>query len=88
MSQAPDTQPGPYYVSVIRGNNDHTLVSGPYPLHQDALDRVNKSRIVSERHDPRAAWYAFGTVRMREAFDGPGVLQRWGYNLDLEKEAA
>ena len=88
MTQIADTAPGPYYISVIResGFKDARLLSGPYPTHQEALDLVDKARSISERHDPRAVWYAFGTLRMKDAFTEPGILQKWGYDLNLERE--
>jgi hypothetical protein len=93
MTQLADTAPGPYYISVIResGFKDARLVSGPYSTHQEALDLVDKARRIAEQHDSRAAWYAFGTLRMKDAFAEPGILQKWGYDLNLKrttKEAA
>jgi hypothetical protein len=89
MSQIPDTAPGPYYVSVVRDwkPEDARLVSGPYATHAEALALVDKARRIVEDRDPRAAFFAFGTVRMKEAFDRPGALQSWGYGLDLERSA-
>lgn len=82
--QAPDTAPGPYYVSALRDVRT-ALVSGPYPDHAAALAHVEKARAVAEKHDPRAVFDAFGTVRIKEEYDKPGMLQLWGYDLQLNK---
>ena len=65
------------------------MVSGPYQKHADALALVDKARGICQDIDPRAHWYAFGTARIKDATcTDPGVLQRRGYNLALEREAA
>ena len=89
-SQVPDTAPGPYYVSVIRDGSpsDARLVSGPYPTHKEALDLVDRARRLCERLDPKACFYAFGTVRMKDTFDTIGILQKYGYGLDLSLPVA
>lgn len=88
--QLPDTAPGPYYVSVIREGkfDDARIVSGPYDTHEAALALVGKARRIAENHDPRAVWYAFGTVRMKCEFSEPGALQKLGYDLALERTVA
>jgi hypothetical protein len=83
--QQPDTQPGPYYVSAIDGSK-WALVSGPYETHQEALDLVDKARRIAVSLDPRAHFAGFGTARIKDGSTPPGVLQRWGYSLQLEKE--
>ena len=87
MTQIPDNAPGPYYISVTRDGTttDARLVSGPYDQHADALALVDKARRVCETMDVKAVWYAFGTVRMRPDYNVPGILQKQGYSLDIEK---
>ena len=87
-AQMPDTAPGPYYVSVMREGGDWRLVSGPYPQHAIALELISKARRICEDMDPKSCWYAFGTVRMAEDCDTPGILQKSGYDLALERRAA
>jgi hypothetical protein len=87
-AQMPDTAPGPYYISVMKDSGDWRAVSGPYPLHVTALSLVDKARRICEQMDARACWYAFGTVRIKDACTEPGILQKSGYNLALEREAA
>lgn len=61
---APDTKPGAYYVSVMRGA-DYRLLAGPWiDNHAAALAAVDAVRDVAQDLDPRAAWYAFGTCRL------------------------
>jgi len=80
-----DTAPGPYYVSALDAGR-YVLASGPYASHRAALDRVALVRAIAERHDSRAVFYAFGTVRMAPDVSRPGVVQGWGYDaLTLAK---
>ena len=85
MNQQPDTSPGPYYVSVQDGSRS-SLLSGPYNTHQEALDLVDKANDIACQFDPRAHFYAFGTARIKDGSSPQGVLQKFGYNLKLEKE--
>lgn len=63
MSQAPDTQPGNYYVTVIDGARVGRLL-GPFPDdHAAALALVDVVRDKAIEIDPRAHFYAFGTIR-------------------------
>jgi len=80
FTQEPDSQPGPYYVSV-ENNGSYRLLSGPYDTHSEALSRVSLARRVSERHDAKAVWYGFGTTRMKPDYNKPGILQQWGYAM-------
>jgi hypothetical protein len=82
-AQEPDTQPGDYFVSVLDGGR-HALVSGPYVNdHAAALADVEHCRTLAEKHDARAVFYAFGTVRLASKSGKVGQLQRWGvYDLD------
>jgi hypothetical protein len=87
--EMPDAAPGPYYISVRKEGGDWRMVSGPYDKHADALALVDKARGICQDMDPRSFWYAFGTVRIKDATCiDPGILQRSGYNLALEREAA
>jgi hypothetical protein len=75
--QKPDTKPGDYYVSVVdRGSNDGrgrtALALGPFPNdHAGALARVDEVRSYVTGADPRATWWAFGTVRIDSADGNP-----------------
>lgn len=64
MGQAADSKPGNYYVSVVDGARVGRLV-GPFENdHAGALAMVDKARAKAQELDPRACWYAFGTVRV------------------------
>lgn len=64
MSQQPDTKPGMYYVSVMDGARTGRLL-GPFENdHAGALAMVDKVRDKAQELDPRAAFYAFGTIRL------------------------
>jgi len=86
--QLPDTAPGPYYISVMRDDGQVRLLSGPHSFHAEALDLVDKAGAIAAKIDIKAVWYAYGTVRMQEGFAVPGVLQKLGYSLSLDREAA
>lgn len=60
----PDTKPGAYYVSVVRGSDWRPLVGPFINNHAAALDLVDAARDKAMSLDPRAVWYAFGTVRI------------------------
>jgi hypothetical protein len=64
MSQQPDTKPGMYYVTVMDGARVGRLL-GPFENdHAGALAMVDAVRKKAEEIDPKACWYAFGTVRI------------------------
>lgn len=75
--QEPDTKPGHYFVSCIDGRRV-ALLAGPFVNdHARALSMVEPARTAAELADPRAIWYAFGTVRLdadHPRADRPGVL--------------
>lgn len=78
MSQQPDTQPGEYYVSVRDGGRTGLLL-GPFTNdHKAALDLVEKVRTKAEELDPRAVFYAFGTVRL----EGNDKVPIWAGSLN------
>jgi hypothetical protein len=73
-TQQPDTAPGNYYVSVRDGTRAGLLV-GPFPNdHAGALAWVVAAQRKAEEVDPWAAFYGFGTVRMKQTYDEPGIL--------------
>lgn len=62
--QTPDTKPGAYYVSAVDAGRT-ALLFGPYiNNHAGALAAVERIQKVACELDPRAHWYAFGTVRL------------------------
>jgi hypothetical protein len=67
-------------VSVVRDGNvsDARLLSGPYALHASALAAVPEATRVASDFDPKAWFYAFGTVRMAASYSEPGILNRLG----------
>lgn len=63
--QQPDTPPGAYYVSVQRDDGQWRPLAGPFTNdHAKALATVEPARNRAQDLDPRAVWYAFGTVRI------------------------
>lgn len=64
--QEPDLRPGPYFVSAVDPENmlrGWWPMMGPFEKHQEALDLVEEVRRFAEKHDPRAYFYSWGTVR-------------------------
>ena len=65
---------GGYYVSILRDGRRMGLLLGPFETHGEALGQVRAARVLAERVDPWAAFDAIGTVRMRDGYQAPGVL--------------
>lgn len=74
--QTADPRPGNYYVSMVDGKRT-ALLLGPFKdNHQAALDKVDEGQKMAYDLDPRAPFYAFGTVRMPDDYTKPGVLNQ------------
>lgn len=72
--QPEDPRPGFYYVTAVDGGRS-ARAAGPYRTHAAALDDVYRVKEEIERTDPRAAFYAWGTMRS-ETDLGPGFLDK------------
>lgn len=73
----PQTCPkGNYYVSARNDSGKTFLASGPYTTHAAALDDVQKVLQIADSRDGRAWFMAWGTVRMKDDYTTPGILQR------------
>lgn len=59
-----------FYVSCVNGSKT-ALVVGPFEDHSVALNLVDAVRSWAERHDPRAAFAAFGTARWEGEGEAP-----------------
>jgi len=70
--QEEDNRPGFYYVTAIDGPRK-ARIAGPYKTHGTALDKVRTVKDRAEDVDPRAHWWAWGTMRS-ETDLGPGSL--------------
>ena len=55
---------GRYFVTAIDGPNTH-FMAGPYENHADALADVDKALKIADKHDGRAWFMAWGTVRIK-----------------------
>jgi hypothetical protein len=78
MAQAPDSKPGNYYVSCVDGQHVGRLVGPFLNDHSGALAMVDKARDKAQELDPRAAFYAFGTIRVDlDVPPKPGVLNSY-----------
>jgi hypothetical protein len=78
--ECPDIQR--YYVSA-RNAGQTWLMAGPYMTHKEALARVNQTRDIADKHDGRAWFMAWGTVRMPWEYSKPGTLNKLGL-IDVE----
>lgn len=67
---------GGYYVSLKRDRRV-ALLLGPFDTHAEALERVGEAFRKAGEVDPWAAFDAVGTVRMRDGYRAPGVLNRF-----------
>lgn len=71
--------PGKYFVTASDdGGKRFWLMAGPYLSHRAALDHVNDALNISHKHDPRAWFMSWGTVRMPDEYLEIGKLQRVG----------
>lgn len=83
--QVPDTQPGFYYVSVRKDNGDTRLLSGPYVNnHAAALADVDTYKAKAIAADPKAHWYAYGTMRSDTMIAGKCIFN----NIEVEEAVA
>ena len=64
---------GGYYVSLKRDRRVGLLL-GPFETHAEALAHARDAFAKACDVDPWAAFDAVGTVRMRDGYDRPGVL--------------
>lgn len=65
--QAPDTKPGPYYVTAQKsGGSTYWVMRGPFASHAEALDRVQETMNKAVDLDARAHWMEWGTARMED----------------------
>jgi hypothetical protein len=68
---------GTYYVSAVDGPSWWRM-AGPYNTHQEALADVERARSIAVKHDGRAWFMGWGTIRDREGKREPGNLNRAG----------
>jgi hypothetical protein len=71
----PDSAVGDYFVSVTDAGR-YGLLLGPYPTHTEALERVGAVRILAEKVDDRAWFYAYGTCRLPPGSGRAGTLNK------------
>ena len=76
-TQVADPRPGNYYVSAVDFYQTWLLL-GPFRQHQKALDCVELVRSFAIKHEPRAAFYGFGTLCLKEDADAePGSANKY-----------
>lgn len=69
-----DVTPGrEFYVTVKRSMRTGWLL-GPYYLHSEALDNVERARQLAYKHDPWTAFDAFGTASLPEGSARPTIF--------------
>ena len=73
--QKPDGSKGNYYVSVTDAGKVGLLL-GPFKRHMDALARVFAVKGKAIDLNAKAAFYAFGTVKMADSHTKPGLLNK------------
>lgn len=66
-------EPGGFYVTVKDGGRRGFLL-GPYGTHGEALALVPEGKRLAVEADQWAAFYEFGTSRIRDGERPPGVL--------------
>jgi hypothetical protein len=57
-----------FYTSARNATGAHAPISGPYKTHDKALAALDgdKRWVADEMRDPRAPWYAYGTMSAPE----------------------
>ena len=69
---------GGFYVSMIREAGTKAqrvaLLAGPFDTHDEALALVDRATNLAFEVDPWSGFDAFGTVRMKDEYRKPGVL--------------
>ena len=68
---------GTYYVIAVDGPSWWRM-SGPYDTHQEALADVAGARNIADKHDGRAWFMAWGTIRDKTENRTPGNLNKAG----------
>ena len=66
-----DTRTDRVYYVTVRDPDDPKqfgFLLGPYPTHQEAIDRVGRGRELACGANDRAVWYAYGTASLPAAF--------------------
>jgi len=76
----PETCPegSKYYVTAIDAGKTY-FMAGPYNTHIEALNNVDKSLQVADKHDGRAWFMAWGTVQMKSYCAIVGSLNKAGF---------
>lgn len=73
----PDTKEGDYFVDAHDTQSGKTwLILGPFALHVSALKLVEHARAFAEKHDPRAHFLSWGTLRMKKGSGKIGSANR------------
>ena len=67
---------GAYYVTAIDAGSTYYM-AGPYRTHVEALALVNTVRDIADKHDGRAWFMSWGTVRLQSAIR-QGSMNRAG----------
>jgi len=76
--QAPDTKPGPYYVTAQKaGGTAYWLMRGPFTGHAEALGVVRETMNKACELDARAHWMEWGTARMKDGSTEAGKLNSY-----------
>ena len=76
----PDLRQGDYFVSVYDQGKPPILALGPFPTHQEAIDKVEIVRSYVNEKDPAGHFYSYGTARQEKGSGNLGKLNdRLGY---------
>lgn len=68
---------GTYYVTAVDGPSWWRM-AGPYDTHQEALADVERCLQVANKHDGRAWFMSWGTIRDKTENRAPGNLNKAG----------
>ena len=68
---------GGYYVTAVDAGKVFYM-AGPYQTHREALADVDKALHIAYKHDGRAWFMSWGTVRRKDDYREMGTLNRYG----------
>lgn len=86
--QQPDSKPGMYFVTAVKGSQWIPLV-GPFENdHAAALAMVEPARKKAEEIDAKAVWYAYGTMRADADTPQAKLVGRLNSYFDMKGLAA
>lgn len=68
-------EPGKYFVTAQDAGKIH-FMAGPYTTHAEALEKCHPALMIADKHDGRAWFMSWGTVRLTDDSPRIGTLNK------------